>query len=36
MTGSGGGGFVIDLTTIAAIAGIVVLIGALAWIFFRR
>ena len=36
MIGSGGGGFVIDLGTLAAVTAIVVAIVALAWMLFRR
>jgi hypothetical protein len=36
MIGSGGGGFVIDLGTLAIIAAIVVVIGTLAWMFLRH
>ena len=36
MSGSGGGGFVIDLGTLAIVAGVVVAVVVLAWIFLRR
>jgi len=36
MSGSGGVGFVIDMATLAILAGVVVVIGALAWMFLRR
>jgi hypothetical protein len=36
MSGSGGGGFVIDLGTLAVIAAIVVAIVAVAWVALRH
>jgi hypothetical protein len=36
MSGSGGGGFVIDLGTLAVVAVVVVAIAALAWMVLRR
>jgi hypothetical protein len=36
MSGSGGGGFVIDLGMLAIVAAVVVAIGAIAWVVLRH
>jgi hypothetical protein len=36
MNGSGGGGFVLDLGTLVMIAGVVVAVVAIAWVFLRH